>query len=631
MISRKIGASLSIFSAIFGVVSLTSSCEFAPKDVNFANRDSVITNQLEIILDSNTPDTLILPLATTLVFGYEATNNQLLGVTAEMAGPENFNPPVYIDPNKSTVTVEIQSTSRRTGIYTLEVRVLSPTGTGSLREKFGGEALLAEFKKTIIIDNSPVQALTISSVQEEDGTVFVHWPKYPNNNLKSIVLQREMDPGFILKFTIDPDQTTFRDSSFAGGTVKYSLVTELHNTNAIVGPSFTFVGKPLPHIVASRTIPGTTSIELKWTKMRYPANFGYYRVLDRFNGSAIYHTGTNLQDTTFVLSNGNQLGYYRELMLEIGTSSGPYYTLPSDTYYLGERTIVQDYEELFFTGNPDLIYSSKGETLGVWLNNVYSAQMALSRPIKIMVPHAGNSLLVPNLGVFEFDPITLGFIGQTSSSYCGRGKVTNDKFIIYATNEGPKCFGEPGVAPYVDLYSLTQNLTLDKVTTYSDPMTAPLILATDLGYDERSVLVRNTSEFRLLTFDETQFLSDGKIEIPSSFQAFFSPIDLDKIIGYTSTQMILYEISSEQMTFFPFNEFLNNPKFDPIGGWVGGLNISNTKYLIFDAFTGQRIWEIDIKLPPFGSNVDLLNSSTFYLWAKKLYMKPGLVLDLQPS
>jgi len=628
MISRDVKAGLLISTVIFGMLSLViSSCEFAPNEVNFVSKDSVITNQLEIILDTNSPDTLILPLSATVVVSYKATNNHLL-VMAEMTGPENFNPAAYVDPNKSIITVEIQSTSKPSGIYTLKVAVLSPTGTGSLREKFGGEALVAEFKKTVIIDNRLVQALTVSSVQEENGTVFVNWPKYPNGNLKSIVLQREIDPGNIFKFTLAPDQTKFKDSTFAGGTVKYSLVTQLHNTNSIVGPTFTFEGKPLPHIVASRTIPGTTSIELKWTKMRYPANFGYYRVVDRFNGSAIVHTGTNLQDTTFVLSSGNQLGFYRELELQIGTSSGPYYMLPSDSYYLGERTIVQDYQELFFTGNQSLIYSSKGGTLGVWLDNVYSAQMTLSQPIKIMVPHAGNTLLIPSVGVFEFDPITLGFIGQTSSSYCGRGKATNDKFIVYATNEPPSCFAEPGVAPYVDLYSLTQNLTLDKVTTYSDPIMEPPILATDIGYDERSVLVRNTSEFRLMTFDETQFLSDEKIGIPSSFEAFFSPIDLDRIIGYTSTQMMVYEISSGQMTFYPFNEFLNNPKFDPIGGWVGGLNISNTKYLIFDAFTGQRIWEIGIKLP-FGANVDLSNASTFYLWAKKLYMKPGLTLDLQ--
>jgi hypothetical protein len=608
------------------------SCEYTPNEINFVKKDSTITNQLIIKFDSLTPDTLRIFLPTTFSFDAQVAAGESINMSASVSGPENFN--LNYSLQNSTFSVLIDPRGRESGIYTMNITLMSGTGTGTLREKVGAEVLMTSIKKVLLFDNHPIENMEISSIQNEENTVIIHWEMYPYKNLKRITLWRLIEnPHGIDKksFDVSPNMIFYKDLSYVGDMAEYYLETETFSGEKTSGPKYTFIGKASPRVKTFKTLASSTSIEVSWSKFQYPANFINYQLYE-FNNSSPLCTITDISDTSYVLTQHIRYGEYYNLYLAIETHGNFSVSDPLATVALGDKMAVTKYEKLFFSNDMHRIYYFKPERLGVIYDNVLTDSINMNysytAPFKLMIPHSGTSLFVLNSGLSKYNHVNLSYEKNTFNSYCMTARVTDDLFMIYSIKDEPNCYPDPNRPPGIALYNYSQNISLDTLTTYSNATTAPAILFTELGYDNRTVLVKNEDEFRIAKFDQTHFILDQKIPIPVSFEAHFLPFDNNKIYAFNSTQTIIYSLNTGQSILNNLAETIILPELDQVSGWLGGLNTSNSKYMIFDILTGRKLWEINLSPSPH-YYTDYRDPSTLYLWAKKLYLKPGYVLDLK--
>lgn len=621
------------FSSISGILSLSiSSCEYSPDEINFVKKGSTITNHLIIDLDSLTSDTLLILQRTTLSFGVDVAEGETFHAAIEIVSSETIISGFTQQHRNFSFLVDPMH--HESGVYEMKVTITSGTGTGTLKEHVGAETLVASFSKFLVFDNHPGEKMSITSVQEEDGSVIIRWPEYPHKNLKGITLWRFTDHTYgteAKSFVVSPHRTFYKDSSFAGETAKYQLQMEVYGGDIAFGPKFSFAGRSSPRIASFQSLPGTTSLEIRWNRFQYPANFQNYKIFESGNPTPL-HTVTAITDTIYTLTNYLKFGEHKNIYVVTETHGGRSIQISMVAVHLGEKTPVNNYKRLFFSNDAHRVYSYTPDWLGVWHDNILtdrvSVAYAYTSPFQVMIPHDGSSLFVNDGGLAEYDHVNLTFKKHTFNYFCMTPKVTNDKLMIYSIKDMFNCYPDPNRPPGITLYDYTKNLTVDTLTSYPNVATAPAITFTELGYDERTVLVKNEQEFRLATFDQTHFITDEYIGIPISFEAHFLPMDIDKIYGFSSTQTMVYSISTGQLTVNSLGETIILPELDQVSGWIGGLNTSHTKYMIFDVTTGQKVREIDIA-PTQDYYPDYNDPSTLYLWAKKLYLKPGFVLMLE--
>jgi hypothetical protein len=343
------------YASIIILIALAiSACEFEPESEYFVDLSTETFENISVEL-SNTNDTVI--VLTPTDFSFKTLFNE---------GQKVYDIKVYLGNrvilnNNDAREFKINPIHWETGTYPLIIEITTSTGTNSLADVAGAEALIYTVEWTIIIDNSFPESLEISNISATEGSLKIEWERSDVYNIKSYQVFRnrylpEEDryKNDLLTTINNADRTYYFDNSYAGGEVSYYINNISVRDEIQEGPESTFEA-PFPQINHFIN-DGSDSVIFKWNKCLFANNFTKYEILMRkgtqphFLSSIVYD---NIDDTSDykILDFGSQV----ELKLKTFTNDS-YTEFISDTtiIYAGEK--MPKFLYLIHPNNPDFAY-----------------------------------------------------------------------------------------------------------------------------------------------------------------------------------------------------------------------------------------------------------------------------------
>ena len=409
-----------LFSSSIAV--LFYSCEYPLKDENFVEVSNQPISSIIVNLEA-TGDTII--LATNLSLRYSLTFPKTVKYQVNAFVNDQK---VFTSQNLSDM-IPLTPESYPDGIYEFKLQVISGSGTGSVAEALGYEALVFELKKVVIVEKSAAQKVKVLEVKVIDGLARVRWEKYPKVNFASYTLVRNgMTLGTLSeRFLInDRNQTTFTDSTYIGGEAKYFLLTR------VVGKEYFYAeGDQYSFKVDRPTIVSFSSVDdkviVKWTKPKLYGAFQSYVLRETYTNPKLFES-TNLNDTTFTINN---FGFSIERELELTVlpkkASSFYYTGGGgavQNVYLGER--FPAYSELFVNLPNQVAYYYYYGTFNVVTLGNTTPSHTITRTLNYMRDNNRNAVAISANGKYLYvgsgnkllrlDPLTLEVISETPLS-----------------------------------------------------------------------------------------------------------------------------------------------------------------------------------------------------------------------
>jgi hypothetical protein len=361
---NKIISLSKLFVCALGVFT---SCVFSPDDeTNFVeiNQD-VDLPPLYIDLDSNI-DTIYVYNPVVFKYkisGYQQNRDYFIQFTVDNSSTQldafqgnfTFNPPF-----------------QKEGYFIAKLQVFTKSGTGSLADKLDMKRALFERQWVMYVDSKPPEALSVTSIKEERGTLRIEWDPYVRKNYKTYKLFKNRT-GFPYgtytssKIISDPDSSFYLDTSFVGGEATYwiEVSTYLHSSS---GPRHTYNDKAIPKIIRTESITDST-VKVFWTSSKYFSNVSKYSITEvDHNGdrATIKHEVANPFDTVCTIQ--SFFGASRHLSVRTFSNSSLIENQNIDAvesekkeFVLGEK--IQPYEEIFFSSPKDLYLLTKSDGL----------------------------------------------------------------------------------------------------------------------------------------------------------------------------------------------------------------------------------------------------------------------------
>lgn len=602
-----------------------SGCEFTPTKINKVVINNTPVNKVAFQW-SSVKDTISLISPTDIKFTL-TTNNRY----------------VYVMANYGTAPVRKEGTDEwsftldpniiKSGTYNLTVEIKTGTGTGSLLDKSGRELFTTKFTKVLIVYAQSPVGMNITKVEDRDGSLILQWPTYPWKNGQDYLLQRiaEDGIGILSSVTLPIARTSFQDTTYGGGVVRYRLVTRTYQ-ESMVGSVTTYQGKPMPMVKSYCMIAGP-SVEIRWNKTAYPANLRKYHILQtNILPVKEWVVTTNPNDTSATLT-GFALGSNPiRLVVEVETRGSGLVRDDSRSVYVdfGYHTRHQSVNDLVFTANTSqYYYCNKYNFLALVNNNIVADSFQRPSSLNpllgrdIALSHDGTALWVSNFNTkFRVNPVTMTMISYGAGlDFCMSGPVTKDHLMLFNLSDPSNCYSKHSK---IVLYNALTKTSLDTLTVDPSP-TAPAITDIRLSYDDQSLLIQSSDAYRLASFNDTGFQASKTLTMPVTFQGRFINGDLNHLYGFTNNEVLTYDLTTDQFVRVSLSETIVSAKLDEISGWLGGVNQGGTAYLVFDIRTGAKLRDIPLAQ---STSLNYSNPQTFYLWNRRLYIQPDLWLDL---
>ncbi|GAB3811778.1 hypothetical protein GCM10028895_02210 [Pontibacter rugosus] len=229
------------------LVCLLFSCDYSPSGKHFEEIDPEPQIVAAISLNAQ-QDTVLVRGGTLLKFEVSMLGHKTFGYQIR------FDKWVLEEAEGLPDDLWFVSTQFPDGYYTLQLAVLTTSGTGSLADKYKLEA--AEVYRTwvVYIDNTPASPIAISSITPEDGRLKIEWQPYKRKVLNKFELYRSKN-GYnreLLATFTNPAHTSWIDSTYVGGPVTYDVITypDAYSYNRTYGPAYAY-HLPLPSIAQS--------------------------------------------------------------------------------------------------------------------------------------------------------------------------------------------------------------------------------------------------------------------------------------------------------------------------------------------------------------------------------------------
>lgn len=156
----------------------------------------------------------------------------------------------------------LQTNSYKDGYYTLQLSAIGNSGTGSLADKHGAEAIEVYRTWVVQIENSPPQPVVITAVRPDNGQLRVEWQPYKGAGFEHyLVVRKSATNQYSEHRTIitDPGHTFWLDDNYVGGPVTYTVTVSLNGLWGGVNSKEVPYHSPRPTI---RTSSYTTANEL---------------------------------------------------------------------------------------------------------------------------------------------------------------------------------------------------------------------------------------------------------------------------------------------------------------------------------------------------------------------------------
>ena len=266
--SRAIGFLLSL-SALLTI----SSCEFSPGSIpeTVIEKPSEIAPMIEIELTPE-KDTLKLAEPVIITYRFNAYPRKVHWVKFYFDDKLLFERDYSLD---TQLQAELDPRLYDEGLYHLEIKVLTSSGSGSIADKLQGEGYLYQLFWPVIIDHTPVRSLKILSVEPKPGGAFIRWEKFDHAIFKNYMVQKVADFDFnVTDLAVITDQKTneyFDAGYLEGEKVYYSVFL-----NGYPGEGKHYSRLPGP---ISATLNGGFEATVTWSPTQNPDRLDYYRIV----------------------------------------------------------------------------------------------------------------------------------------------------------------------------------------------------------------------------------------------------------------------------------------------------------------------------------------------------------------
>jgi len=217
-----------IFTTLFTAVFM-SACTYKADNLNFINIDQSAV-ETPVIDFLNSEDTIYLRSSVSLdvsisdnveLIEYEILIGNRLATNGFSSTPfARFDSEDFVD-----------------GIYTITLRVITKSNSGSIADQFELETLVTEFSKTCIIDNRPVIP-EVRGFILEDGSLKLAWNEYEDYNFEQIVVQLNAPYSNRSQTVSDPSISEIGIPEFVGGSISGSFLLAAKNEEVTVNLSF---------------------------------------------------------------------------------------------------------------------------------------------------------------------------------------------------------------------------------------------------------------------------------------------------------------------------------------------------------------------------------------------------------
>lgn len=291
------------------------SCDYEPAGEHFVVRPKPDATGLSVEL-TDTSDTLFVYGNAEIRYSSIIQNRRVIMFRAFLNG-EAFG-----SHNQQSASVFLNTLDWSDGCYRLRLELIVSSGTGSLADVNGQEELRVEKDYVLCIDNSGPDPIDITSIRRVDGTLELVWEKSSERFFKYYTIVKSSFDQASQRFEIhwikdinDRETISFRDSTFIGGQVKYSVSVGAANQHG-GGAEKTFVD---PYDVnPTWEWVDSNNIKLTWRRTKYYKNFTSYSISFSYNSfdDRIFSV-TNVDDTTLTLD--LQLAFPRTKALTVIT------------------------------------------------------------------------------------------------------------------------------------------------------------------------------------------------------------------------------------------------------------------------------------------------------------------------
>jgi len=237
-----------------------SACEYLPEAENYIEiKKPNPTHMLDLSLIPEN-DTIKIFNITQLTFQFNTYGLKMLDATISIG---NTTRNVYSE----TSTIGISPEGYEPGVYTLNARFKTHSGTGSIADMLGGEGYTIEKKYYLLIDGTDAKQIMPQYTINSSQLLELTWPECENYNFDAYILKKGNQK--IKEFT-DRKATHYVDSIYVGGSAGYEIDVRVVTNNRLSYGNTLLVNEDFPH--PSFELLSLDSLKIHWHKQHIKSN-----------------------------------------------------------------------------------------------------------------------------------------------------------------------------------------------------------------------------------------------------------------------------------------------------------------------------------------------------------------------
>ena len=383
----KMVTGLAAWTSSVVLLLLFFSCDYEPHETYVKEIPEPDLSNLSINLSNNSNDTLYL---------FRKTD---LNYHAFLDGRQTYFAYVYLDDfqietlHNNDTTFTLDAERYEDGQHILKLEIYASAGTGSLGDVAGAEQLVLTREWVAYIDNSIPERVDFSSVGITDGSMMINWTRYPRVNFSAYVLEKQywnqpydMYSTCWQKEFTDKDVTSFRDSTYLGGKIRYRIRIRAGDLfGGYTTKQFEYVYDPA---VAFEWID-REQVRVTWHKPRIANSFKDYETSFKFSNRTVT---ASIADTVVILKPEISFGQTASFSLIVHTNGSrceggsPVYTSISlgnkFPIFTGTKALycreIDQYFTREYTGNAYNLVRIDGKTNTVQQTMLLDGEFAVS-------------------------------------------------------------------------------------------------------------------------------------------------------------------------------------------------------------------------------------------------------------
>jgi hypothetical protein len=485
-------------------------------------------------------------------------------------------------------TIFINPNNFAHGNYTLKMRAITNSGTGSIADILGAEGYVFEREWVLLIGNVSKPKIYLSTVVE-NGYLKFYWDKWDESNFQYYELNTFNNGNFKQVKITDRNRNYFIDSTFVGGKMEADLNVYYKDYSGFVYPaSSRYVFEyplNLKLEVAANDLTFTWNKNPFKHKVLFSINGNKYNYIDVDSSYIIKSPGIGNKVTysigfkpLFSQINDDRINYHMDVNYYVGSENqlifkNLFYNTLSETYFIKFPMYIRSFnKDLTQKGSYDYSWDDSDESV-IDISEDGKKVYSIVKYTLIQLDAPGMILNSQN---------KIPFDDEVSKTYLLR-KLSDDKFLIgYESN----------FYDYFVIYDISKNKIISK--TQKVPVSA--IIRNNLNFsvspDGKLASICNTEG---LTIFEITGAGELKLLYSNTnkyYDGFFDPLNSNRLIINGENNILIWNCSQQKVE--KVIDFFANPvNIDPITNYLFLVSNSLKKIYVYDYLKDKLVYETD--------------------------------------